>query len=280
VNDMSSTIVAKSDQINAADLVGTTRTITIREVRITNDDQPVSVYFEGDSKAFRPCKGVRRLMVRVWGLDANKYVGQSMTLFQDPTVTWAGKPEGGIRVSHMTGLSEPITEAMRTSRNATKPYVIKPLDMGGGSAPKADRARAWTDDFKGQIVNAADLPALENFLASKAAKLDELKAKRPDLHAECETAIAVRRGGLAPDDNGFDDEPTNDAPAADDTPRPDRSGFVSGLTRRIETAATDAELDEVQADLNAEADNLDEDTVGELDRKIAARRRVLAKGQG
>ena len=92
MNDMSSTIVAKSDQINAADLVGTARTITIREVKISpSDDQPVSVMIEGDQKAFRPCKGVRRLMVRVWGADASKYVGQSMTLFNDPKVTWAEK---------------------------------------------------------------------------------------------------------------------------------------------------------------------------------------------
>ena len=44
MNDMTATIVAKSDQINAADLIGNPRTVTIREVRIkAGDDQPVTI---------------------------------------------------------------------------------------------------------------------------------------------------------------------------------------------------------------------------------------------
>ena len=76
MNDMTMTIIAKSDQINAADLIGNPRTVTVREVRIkAGDDQPVTIMIEGDKKAFRPCMGVRRLFVRVWGPDASKYIG-------------------------------------------------------------------------------------------------------------------------------------------------------------------------------------------------------------
>lgn len=197
MNDMSATIVAKSDQINAADLVGISRTITIRDVKIKpGDDQPVSVLIEGDQKAFRPCKGVRRLMVRVWGADASKYVGQSMTLFQDPTVTWAGKPEGGIRVSHMTGLKEAIIEPMRTSRAATKPYRIEPLKPAARQ-PSDDPAAKWAAAYIAGVESAATSEALNTFADSKAVKLAELQEKRPELHRGCIEALDARRAALA-----------------------------------------------------------------------------------
>lgn len=195
MNDMSATIVAKSDQINAADLIGTTRTITIKEVRIkAGEDQPVSIMIEGDKKAFRPCKGVRRLLTRVWGLDANKYIGQSMTLFQDPSVTWSAKEVGGIRISHMTGLDEPIVEMMRTSRTALKPYKIEPLAKPQ-TAP--DPARKWADAYIGAVELSETPEALNAFADSKATKLAELESKRPDLHAECLHALDNRRSALA-----------------------------------------------------------------------------------
>jgi len=201
MNDMSSTIIAKSDQINAADLIGAPRTIVIKEVRIkAGDDQPVSVMIEGDKKAFRPCKGVRRLMVRVWGADASKYIGEAMTLFYDPSVTWAGKEEGGIRVSHMTGLKERIVEFMRTSRAATKPYEILPLRSGptnpGQSTDKvADGVRDLIERIRAGEDVSAD-PAVQK-------QRTWLADKRPELAAEVDAAIAAQT-----DDDPFGEGPT------------------------------------------------------------------------
>ncbi|OGT55444.1 MAG: hypothetical protein A3E01_09035 [Gammaproteobacteria bacterium RIFCSPHIGHO2_12_FULL_63_22] len=197
MNDMTATILAKSDQINASDLIGAPRTITVKEVRIkAGDDQPVSILIEGDSKAFRPCKGVRRLLVRVWGPDASKYIGQSMTIFCDPKVTWAGKEEGGIRVSHMTGLSEKIVEYMRTSRAATKPYQILPL-----TAPKAtdkeDRAAKWADGFIGEIEASRDLDELMALQNKYTERLAELKEKRAELRQRIDDAAQARASSLA-----------------------------------------------------------------------------------
>ena len=59
MNDMTSVIIPKSDQINADDLIGGTMTITITDVRIKGgQEQPVSSYFDGSDKAFRPCKSM------------------------------------------------------------------------------------------------------------------------------------------------------------------------------------------------------------------------------
>jgi hypothetical protein len=207
MNDMSATIVAKSDQINAADLIGISRTITIREVRIkAGDDQPVTIMIEGDKKAFRPCKGVRRLLVRVWGPDANKYIGQSMTLYCDPTVTWAGKEEGGIRVSHMTGLDEKIIEYMRTSREKTKPYEILPL-VEQKQQPANDLG-TWAHKFIAAVGRAPSLDKLNAYAATVTDKLAALKAEIPEAHGACMTALADKRGSFASDD---DPDPFADA---------------------------------------------------------------------
>lgn len=195
MNDMSQTIVAKSDQINAADLIGVTRTITVKEVRIkAGEDQPVTIMIEGDKKGFRPCKGVRRLMVRVWGADASKYIGHSMTLFCDPKVTWAGKEEGGIRVSHMTGLDEEIVEYMRISRAATKPYKILPLQ----AEQKADAAAEWAAKHIAELSQQDDLDALDKHIAAGEKAVARLKANRPELHTKVIAAYDLRRDMLTP----------------------------------------------------------------------------------
>lgn len=195
MNDMSQTIVAKSDQINAADLIGVTRTVTIKEVRIkAGEDQPVTILIEGDKKGFRPCKGVRRLMVRVWGPDASKYIGHSMTLFCDPKVTWAGKEEGGIRVSHMTGLDEEIVEYMRISRAATKPYKILPLK----AETKADAAAEWATRHISELDQMDDLEALDKHIAAGAKAVERLKANRLELHDKVIAAYDLRRDMLTP----------------------------------------------------------------------------------
>ena len=198
MNDMTMTIIAKSDQINAADLIGNPRTVTVREVRIkAGDDQPVTIMIEGDKKAFRPCMGVRRLFVRVWGPDASKYIGQSLTLFRDPSVTWAGKEEGGIRVSHMTGINSKIVEFMRISRTATKPYEILPLIAEVRDLPKQRQtAEQWASDHRAQVDDAATIEALAEVMARGAKPMAKIEAEKPDLWGEVNAAYAARRAAI------------------------------------------------------------------------------------
>lgn len=187
MNDMSSTIIAKSDQINAADIIGRAITMTVREVQIKaagSDDQPVSIYFEGETKAFRPCKGVRRLLVHAWGADANKYIGRSLTLFCDPSVTWAGKEEGGIRVSHMSDIEGEFVFSMRTSRAATKPYRIKPLVQQQRQTPAGLTIDQAADILRGSF----DLDELRTNWTSK--KMAPFRDDLADVLAEMKTALA------------------------------------------------------------------------------------------
>jgi hypothetical protein len=127
--DMSQFIVAKSDQLNADDLLGGPRTITITGVRGTDAaDQPVAVSYEGDrGKPYKPCKSMRRVMVAVWGKDAVKYAGKSMTLYCDPEVQFGGMKVGGIRISHMSDMTAKKQMALTATRGKKGMYTVHPL---------------------------------------------------------------------------------------------------------------------------------------------------------
>jgi hypothetical protein len=130
MNDMRKTIVPKSDQQNADDFIGGPRTIKITKVEILGGEQPVAVHFEGcEGKPYKPCKGMRRVMVQIWGGDANNYIGRSMTLFRDPKVKWGGESVGGIRISHMSDIKEKVEMALTVTRGSRKPYSVFPLDI-------------------------------------------------------------------------------------------------------------------------------------------------------
>lgn len=267
--DMSAFIQPKSDQINADDLIGGPRTITITGVSAneSSPEQPINIRFEGDDgKPFRPCKSMRRVMVAVWGADASKYVGRSMTLYRDPKVQFGGMQVGGIRISHMSHIDEKKTMALTATRAKRAPYTVEPLRVDP-PAQKEDAAAKWAQSFIAQVGSSPAIETLENFIASKSPKLDELKSKRPDLHKECEAAIVARRAWLADDDDGG---------FADDD-APDHFGYIAGITRRIESATTDAELDEIAADLKSPPEGMPDDELAALDVALAKRRREVAR---
>lgn len=147
MNDMSSVIVAKSDQINADDLVSGPRTIRIAGVKINSaSEQPVSIEIEGEKKVWRPCKTASRVLVAAWGPDANRYAGRIVTLYRDPNVKWGGLPVGGIRISAMSDIDPKkitdgkMTIALKESRNHSRPTIVrliegKAVSSGGDLLP-------------------------------------------------------------------------------------------------------------------------------------------------
>ncbi len=208
--DMSQTIAPKSDQINADDLIGGPRTITITRVTGNegNAEQPVNVFFEGDNgKPFRPCKSMRRVMVKVWGADASKYAGQSMTIYRDPKVKWGGMEVGGIRISHMTGIDSPQVMALTETRAKRAPYTVKPLK----DVPQAQDTTAAAEKagrtFIANIDRAPSLEKLDEYAASKSGLLDDLQRDLPDLHAEAVAALEAKRSSFSPSEPETEDDP-------------------------------------------------------------------------
>lgn len=129
--DVSKAIAPKSDQLNSDDLITGPRTIRIRDVKVAaGQEQPIWVYFDGDdNKPWKPCKTAARTLASVWGADASKWIGLSLTLYNDPEVTWGGMKVGGCRVSHMEGLTQPRTLMLTKTRGKKGATVIKPLEV-------------------------------------------------------------------------------------------------------------------------------------------------------
>jgi hypothetical protein len=153
MTDLTNTIVPKSDQLNADDLIAGPKTILITKVSACpgSAEQPIAIYFEGDNnKPYKPCKSMRRVLVQVWGVDGASYVGRAMTLFRDPGVQFGGVAVGGIRISHMSHIDTAVTLALTATRASRKPYTVKPLQ------PPTDKPPATASlDERIEAVKAA-----------------------------------------------------------------------------------------------------------------------------
>ena len=126
--DISKTIAPKSDQLNADDLIAGPKTITVTGIKLVAEDQPVAIHFEGDDgKPYKPCKSMRRVLIKAWGPNGAAYVGRSMTLFLDEQVRFGGAAVGGIRISHLTAIDKPLSMALTATRGTKKAYTVQPL---------------------------------------------------------------------------------------------------------------------------------------------------------
>lgn len=213
--DMSGTIIPKSDQLNSDDLIGRTLTIRITKVEVRMDEQPVSIHFEGDNgKPYKPGKSMRRVLVNVWGPDANAYVGRALTLYRDDKVKFGGLDVGGIRISHMSNLPKETTMALTVTRAQRKPFTVKPLV--DAPAPRRQTTREWlaaSVEELGQVTSETELQAILD--------RDLMKKMRATLtngaHEQLERAISEAQALVSdPGDDGDDaTAPADTAEAAE-----------------------------------------------------------------
>lgn len=189
--DMTETIAPKSDQMDYEDLIGSERTFTIAGVRKgPSADQPVQIDLEGFDRPWRPAKTVRRILVHAWGTDATKYVGKRVTLFGDPTVKWAGKPVGGIRVKALSGIDKSLTVNLTVTRGKREPFTVDPLP----DAPQ-QRSDGLTDE---RIAECVDTELLRDWWRLHPGKRDLINARVAELqNAE---QVDIETGEIPMDD--------------------------------------------------------------------------------
>lgn len=200
--DLSMTIAPKSDQLNSDDLIGRVMTIKVTKVSLCAEpEQPIAINFDGDNgKPYKPGKSMRRVLVQVWGSDGNAYVGRSMTLFRDEKVLFGGQAVGGIRISHMTDITEPRTMALTASKAQRKPFTVKPLILTAapknGPDPDLLLARAKEEAAKGTVAYYALWGALskgEKTILLPHHETLKLTAKGVDDEAELDKTLDAPR---------------------------------------------------------------------------------------
>ncbi|MEO1092225.1 MAG: hypothetical protein AAFX81_16490 [Pseudomonadota bacterium] len=230
--DLSDTILAKSDQLNADDLIAGPMTVTVTKVgKIRSPDQPVTIHYDGEQgKPWKPCLTMRRVLVLAWGKNGAQYVGRRITLYREPSVLWGGKPVGGIRISHLSHIEGEQEYNLTATRGKKELWRVEPLHGEGAPSP------SWNDDDFLQRLAACQAPeqvkalvegwpnATEDHRNRARHRYAELRdaAKAPDpateprpTPAEPEPTVATDREPPAPS------EPP---PNADGDPRPVSSG--------------------------------------------------------
>lgn len=188
MNDVSSlrdTIVPKSDQLNAEQLIGAPITVTITAVkRGDSDEQPVTIAYEGDNgRPYKPCKTMRKVLIFAWGDDGREWAGKSMTLYCDPEVKFGGVKVGGVRISHLSHIERDLDLALTATRGRKETVRIrKIMDAPVASNPPAEPDSAWADPFGDAIAEAPTLADLKDAFdaATSAARerKDSAAAKR------------------------------------------------------------------------------------------------------
>ena len=128
VTNLRDTIIPKSDQLNADDLVGTTMTIMVSGVSRGNAESPLVINYNNDSgRPFKPCKTMRKLLIVAWGENGNEWLGKSMSLYCDDKVKYAGKNVGGIRISHLSHIPKRIEVNLTATRGKKQLYTVNIL---------------------------------------------------------------------------------------------------------------------------------------------------------
>lgn len=182
VIDISSTIIPKSDQLNADQLLSDNLTIIVTKVTAGGgDDQPVSIFYEGDKgRPYKPCKTMRKLLAYAWGSNAAAWVGRAMTLYNEPDVKFGGELVGGIRISHLSDIQSDIRVSLTTTRGKKTATSVKRME------------RPQSVDHIGLINAAADIAELKTAFEAAIAS-----TKDRSLRAQYTEAKDARKAALA-----------------------------------------------------------------------------------
>lgn len=169
--DIAKSIEAKSDRLNADDLISGPRTITIEDVRAGNAESPVAVYYEGcNGKPWYPCKTMRRAMVHVWTDQGKSWVGKSLTLYRDPDVIYGGVKVGGTRISHFSHVESDFVLALSEKRGPKKQFSFKKLVVPTKAAPDVPSKPAGYEQAVKAIQAAASVADLDKMTGTAKFK--------------------------------------------------------------------------------------------------------------
>lgn len=155
-------LLAKSDQLNAADLPSPTRFIIDAVAYNPQSDRPVRIHLQGlQGHPYIPCKGMLRGIVGALGNETDSWVGVTIELYCEPSVRWAGKPVGGIEVLGFSSLKEPFTYSRRKSRTQVVKTTFNPIPALDNSSVNNDsHTITWYSEKIKQAVSVGEIQDL------------------------------------------------------------------------------------------------------------------------
>lgn len=181
MTDLTKHVAPKTDQLNADDLLGgKTKTILITGVKeMASKEQPIAISYEGDNgKPWKPCLGMRRVLIDLWGEDAAKeadknYKGRSVTLYRDPDVKFGSSVMGGIRISHASHIDSSKKVLVTVAKARRVEFMVQPLKTAVAEKP----AYVLKAEAVLRNVRACEtVEELESMMAEDLMIVDELNA--------------------------------------------------------------------------------------------------------
>ena len=188
--DLSDTIAATSEQLDAVDLLAGPRTFTIARVEQGSIEQPVNIHLVGFPRPWRPGKSMRRVLVACWGPDASCYPGRRVRLYCDPGVMFGKDRVGGTRIAALSHIDKPTTVPLLVSRGKAAMFTVQPLAAERTSAAEATQ----------RVAGCLDVDLLRAMWKhADVALREQIQARVATLTA---TPHPVDAGGEPPDDLG------------------------------------------------------------------------------
>jgi len=191
--DITNALAPKSDQLDAADLIGSPPCVfTITDVRENGselaDQQPVNIKLAEFPRVWRPSKGMLRVLADNWGKDVSAWVGRKVELYGDPEVYFGKEKRGGTRISRLSHISEGKKTLVNPRGGRGAYWSVKPLTEAAPPAEpspedRASKAAAW---FSAKGVERSNLEAWVGLPIAEwtAEHIDELTESRESIVSE------------------------------------------------------------------------------------------------
>jgi hypothetical protein len=150
--DLTHALAPKSDQLDYADLEGSTpQVFTITDVSENGselkDQQPVNVRLAEFPRVWRPSKGMLRVLADNWGKDVTVWVGRKVELYGDPNVYFGKEKRGGTRISRMSHIFSRKTTLVNPRGGKGAYWSVDPLPDAPAPNPNAARLAALRDEW-------------------------------------------------------------------------------------------------------------------------------------
>jgi hypothetical protein len=152
--DIADALAPKSDQLDAADLIGSPpQVFTITAVRegaprAKGEPKTVDITLAEFPRVWRPSKGMLRVLADNYTKDVSKWVGKRVELYGDPDVYFGKERTGGTRISRLSHIDGPRTTRINPRGGKDATWTVKPLPDAPATPAEDPRIAALRAEWK------------------------------------------------------------------------------------------------------------------------------------